>query len=126
MRVHNQDLLEGQTEDMESNFTLPPIWLGHIAYYSIQLVFAGGTPDGTFKLQASNDPGNQDKSSGGWDTSSMTNWTDIADSAQAVTSAGNHMWSVENAGYLWVRVVWTDSATSGTSLTSARAYVKGV
>jgi hypothetical protein len=55
----------------------------------------------------------------------VVNWTDITDSPQGIAAAGNHVWQFENAGFNWVRVVYT--AVSGTgSLDSARANVKGV
>lgn len=125
MRVKNEDLLD-QTGfiSMASSFDMKPVWLGHIAYYSIQLVFIG-TPTGNFKLQASNDLGSINSASESNQDNDILNWTDIADSAQAITAGGDHMWTVENAGYNWVRVVWTQTAGTGT-LISARCYVKGV
>ena len=125
MRVKNEDLLdESGAVNLAVDATLKPVWLGHIANYAIQLVFSGA-PVGSFKLQASNDVGSINSAGSSMQESSITNWTDVADSAVAVTASGDIMWTVENAGYTWVRVVWT--VTSGTgSLNSARAYVKGV
>lgn len=128
MRVRNEDLLSvdetSLTPDMTSSFNLKAIWLGHISDYSIQLVFTG-SPQGNFKLQASNDLG--DPAAAGDENKyiNVTNWTDIADSAQTISAAGDHMWTVEHSGYNWVRVVWTQTGGSGT-LTSARCYVKGI
>lgn len=125
MRVKNENLLDDSgSVSLNANATLKPVWLGHIANYSIQLQFTG-TPQGNFKLQASNDPGRIDAASGTLQVSDIALWTDIADSAQTISAAGDHMWTVENAGYNWVRVVWTQTGGSGT-LTSARAYVKGI
>lgn len=125
MRVKNEDLLQSTGPlSLASNQTLPAVWLGHIANYAIQLKFTG-TPGGNFKLQASNDPGHIDAASKTNQVSDLAIWTDIADSAQTISAAGDHMWTVENAGYTWVRVVWTQTSGSG-SLTNARAYVKGV
>ena len=107
---------------MESNITSDPIWLAHISNYSIQLVFTG-TADGTLKLQASNDEGANDNHI---ESAVITNWTDILNSDQAITAAGGHIWTVENAGYRWVRVVWTDGNSSGANITSARMNVKGI
>lgn len=123
MRIANDSLQDGATS-MNSTFEMEPIFLGHIVYYSIQLVFTG-SPTGNFKLQASNDKGLEDKRLGGWDSSGVSNWTDIADSQQAITAAGDHAWTVENAGYRWVRVVWTQTAGTG-SLDSARFNAKGI
>lgn len=125
MRVKNEDLLdESGPVDLTSSTELKPVWLGHIANYAIQLVF-DGAPVGSFKLQASNDLGNSTSASASMQDSGITNWTDIADSAAAISAAGDVMWQVENAGYNWVRVVWTVTSGSG-NITSARAYVKGV
>lgn len=125
MRVKNEDLLdESGPVDLSANAELKPIWLGHIANYAIQLVFTG-TPGGNFKLQASNDEGSINSASSTNQDASITHWTDIADSAVVVAAAGDIMWTVENAGYTWVRVVWTQTSSTGT-LTHARAYVKGV
>ena len=106
---------------MSSSLTSNPIWLGHIANFAIQLVFTG-TPNGTLKLQCSNDEGAKTN-----DISnvSITNWTDIDGSDQAIVASGDHVWNVQNCGYRWVRVVYTASSGSGT-LTSARMNVKGV
>ena len=121
MRIQNKALTLSGT-DMESDITSDPIWLGHIANYSIQVVFTG-SPDGTLKLQASNDFGARD---GSLDQVSIDHWTDIIGSSQNITASGDHTWTVENAGYRWVRMVWTDSASSDADITSARFNVKGV
>lgn len=127
MRINNENLLEldgtATDSDLSANIDLKPCWLGHICNYSIQLVFTG-SPQGNFKLQMSNDPGKPNASSEAEKYVGITNWTDIADSAQTISAAGDHAWQVENAGYTWVRVVWTATGGSGT-LTSARANVKG-
>lgn len=132
MRIANEDILKFSTgahvdQPMDASFNLPAIWLGHIALYAIQLVFTG-TPNGTFKLQASNDAGGPQYAANNIRYSNeITNWTDITDSAQPVAAAGNHMYTVNNPGYQWVRVVWTNSASApGSLLTVARATVKGV
>lgn len=125
MRVKNENLLDDSGPvDLSANANLNPIWLGHICNYAIQLQFSG-TPGGNFKLQASNDPGHINSATSTMQVSDLVIWTDIADSAATVSAAGDIMWTVENAGYNWVRVVWTQTSGSG-SLTSARAYVKGV
>jgi autotransporter adhesin len=55
----------------------------------------------------------------------ISNWTDIADSAQTISASGDHAYQVENSGYRWVRLVWTQTSGSGT-ITSARFNCKGV
>jgi hypothetical protein len=108
---------------MASSFNMTPIWLGHICNFSIQLVFTGA-PVGTFKLQCSNDPGTA-QGPGIPQATGVVNWTDIADSGAPITAAGDLVYQYENAGFPWVRVVYTATSGSG-SLTSARANVKGV
>jgi hypothetical protein len=124
MRIANIDLIPDGAEAMATSFNLEPTWLGHICNFSIQLVFTG-SPVGTFSLQCSDDPGvgpsvNLPPSSEG-----VIHWTDIADSAQAISAAGNHSYNFQNAGFTWVRLVWTAISGSG-SLTSARINIKGV
>jgi hypothetical protein len=108
---------------MGSSFNMRAIWLGHICNFSIQLVFTG-TPNGVFKLQCSNDPGMPDGGQTPQDKG-VVNWTDVLNSSQAITAAGSHVYQVENVGYNFVRVVYTQSSSTG-SLTSARVNVKGV
>lgn len=122
MRIGNDELNIGT--NLALNQTSDPIYLGHIANYSIQLVFTG-TPGGNFKLQCSNDMGNPSANKEADRNFQITNWTDVADSAQTISAAGNHTWDVQNAGYRWVRVVWTQTSSTGT-LTSARFNVKGI
>lgn len=123
MRVNNDNLLDNGPVNLGSAANLQPIWLGHIIHYSIQLKYTG-SPAGTFKLQASNDPGSINSSDAA-NQAPISNWTDVADSTITVAAAGDCMYTVENAGYNWVRVVWTPTSGSG-SLTVARAYTKGV
>lgn len=115
MRVSNETLQTTATS-LGASANLRAVWLGHISSFAIQLVFTG-TPEGNFKLQASCDDLPP--------TGTPTNWTDIADSTITVAAAGNAMWNVENAGYTFVRVVWTRTGSTG-SLTVARVMCKGV
>lgn len=125
MRVANEDILKGAASaSLGANWNSEPVWLGHIANYAIQLVFSSN-PNGTFKLQASCDVAKQPNPTEAVQEAAVVNWTDITGSDQAVTASGNHMWTVENAGYTWVRVVFTRTSGSGV-LDKARAYVKGV
>lgn len=121
MRIKN-DALPLDGTDMTSNIVSDAIWLGHIANFAIQIVFTGSAPNGSFKLQASNDePKPGDPSS-----TTVTNWTDVADSTQNISAAGDHMYTVENAGYTFVRLVWTDVTSTAGTITSCRFMVKGV
>ena len=128
MRINNENLL--QIDDvpvsgsLAADLTLKPVWLGHICNYAIQLTFTGA-PNGTWKLQASNDAGQPNATSEAQQYVGVINWTDIANSQQPISAAGDHMWQVENAGYRWVRAVYTRNSGTGT-LTVAVANVKGV
>lgn len=128
MRVANENLLvidgAAATTSLGASLNMRPIWLGHIANYSIQIFFSG-TPSGTFKLQISNDVGQPQASGDAQKYNGVSNWTDVADSSISVSAAGDVAWEVQNSGSEWVRVVYTRSASTGT-ITSARAKLKGV
>ncbi|MBV6514156.1 MAG: hypothetical protein FMNOHCHN_03746 [Ignavibacteriaceae bacterium] len=123
MRIANSSLITSSV-DLSSSWESEGIWLGHISQYSIQLVFTGA-PQGNFKLQCSNDLGKSSQTNSGWSDEGVVNWTDVADSAQAITAAGDHAWDVADVGYRWVRVVWTFTGGTG-NLTSAVFNGKGV
>jgi hypothetical protein len=120
MRIQNSILTLSGTS-MAVDIQSDEVWLGHICNFSIQLVFTG-TPTGSLKLQCSNDEGAIETNI---PNATITNWTDIAGSTQAISAAGNHTWNVQNCGYRWVRFVYTATSGSGT-ITSARFNVKGV
>lgn len=122
MRIGN-DIINIDS-DLSSNQTSDPVWLGHIANYSIQIVFSG-TPGGNFKLQMSNDEGRPQAAQEADKDYGVVNWTDIADSALTVSAAGDVAWNYRDCGYRWVRVVWTQTSGTGT-ITSIRFNVKGV
>lgn len=123
MRIGNDSMQDSATS-MGASFTLLPVYLGHIANYALQLVFTGA-PAGTFKLQASNDPGYPTQPGRIPQSDTVANWTDISNSSQEISASGNVMWDVQNAGYLWARVVYTRTSGTG-SVTTARFNVKGV
>ena len=122
MRIKTEEILTGlDGVDMTSNILSAPIWLGHIANAAIQLVFTG-TPNGAFKLQGSVDEANKINPA----STTVTNWTDIASSSQSITASGDHLYELQNIGYTFVRVVWTDTSSGTSEITSARMMVKGV
>lgn len=131
MRVQNQDLLEidgtRATVSLATSANLKPIWLGHVINASVQLVFTG-TPAGNFKLQVSNDLGSIHSASEAQQYVGVSNWTDVADSTQTISAAGNISYELQNVAFEWVRVVWTATgAGSGTpTLTIARSKIKGL
>lgn len=122
MRIGNDEL--NMDSDLSASQTSEPVWLGHIANFSIQVVFTG-TPGGNFKLQMSNDEGNPTAAKEADRDYKIENWTDIADSAFTVSAAGDVAWNYRDCGFRWVRVVYTQTSGSGT-ITSIRFNVKGV
>lgn len=108
---------------MAADITSDPIWLQNIVNYNIQLVFTG-VPVGSFKLQISNDLGNPEAVLQDNRDFQIVNWTDMADSNQAISAAGNHSYEVQNAGHRWVRLIWTFTSGTGT-MTSYRFNAKG-
>jgi hypothetical protein len=133
MRVLNEDLLIIDRAPAPTDMSIPiifkPIYLGHVANYSIQIVFTwnlvGGPPTGTFKLQNSSDMGNPNSQGDSAKYVKVQNWTDVSNSTFTVTEAGDVMWEVENSGAEWVRAVWTPTSGNG-NVTIARAKVKGI
>lgn len=109
MRIKNQALTLDGT-DMQSNIVSDAVWLGHIAFYAVQVVFTG-TPNGEFKLQASLDESDPNNPT----STAVTNWTDITGSEESVTASGDLIWNVENSGYTFVRLVWTDTSSADPS-----------
>ncbi len=92
---------------MGASFVSDPVLLSETDSFAIQLSWDGGlTPAGTFKLQSSNAltytaadiPADE--------------WTDVADSSQAITDDGNHEWKVTDV-YKWVKVVYTRTSGDG-------------
>lgn len=122
MKIANDEILAAPAS-LGTDFSSNAIFLGHVDRYAIQLIFTG-SPNGSFKLQASNDIGEAQKNTEAGRGSTIVNWTDISGSTQNVNSAGDHMWSAEIAPYRWVRVVWERTAGTG-SLESIRLNTKG-
>ena len=117
MRISNDTIISGPV-DLSANWTSEPIWLGHISAYSIQLFFSG-TPNGAFRLQCSNDKEQNVETAVG-----VTHWTTVAGSSQVIDEAGDHTWTVREAGYRWVRVQWISGLGAG-SLDVAKFNAKG-
>jgi hypothetical protein len=82
--------------------------------YSLQIIFTGN-PNGTLKLQGSNDSVQLIKD--------PVNWTDIQGSSVVITASGNTVYNVTDVMYNWVRVVYT--AVSGTGTCVINANGKG-
>lgn len=108
---------------LNANLNSAPMQLQHMFGFSIQLVWTG-TPTGTFKLQGSSDsvyvaPRNT------LSPETPVNWTDIANSSEAVSAAGSFMWNVSDAFYNFVRVVYTDASSGASTAAITVATMNG-
>jgi len=121
VRVGSDSLISAPV-DWSTAWVSPALSLRHVVNYNIQVAW-NGTLAGMLHLQLSNDAGNTDQS-GTIASTALTTWTDVTGSEQLVAGAGDHSWQVQNAGYLWVRVVWSPTSGSG-NLNSARFATKG-
>ena len=93
----------------ETNLYSGPISVRHLTNYAIQLSVTGAAPTGTFVLQASNSDPRLRDSKGFPDDASAMIWTEISGSSTVVAAVGTVTWNVADAGYLYVRVVWTET-----------------
>ena len=95
--------------DATSDVTSVQLNLGHLTTYSIQVNFSGGAGNlaGTLTLESSID---------------NSTYVTVSGSSQAVTSSGDHLWSVTDAGYRYVRAKWV--YTSGTGNIDVKAILK--
>jgi len=90
-----------------STVTSVPFDLGDLTNYSVQCSFSSGTLNGALVLQGSLD---------------NSTYGDIDSTSKSVVSGGAVIYSVDTAGYRYVRVKWTN--TSGTGTITAKIYVK--
>lgn len=73
-------------------------------HYSFHAVYTG-SPNGTLKLQVSNDKVSQ--------PSLVSNWSDYTGSSTTIAAAGNTFYKVERDGERWARLVFTFSSGTG-------------
>lgn len=125
MRVYNVPNIIPAATVLNTTVNSTPMQLYEMYGFSIQAVFTG-TPTGTFKLQASNDPVYASNIPAG--ARVVTNWTDIANSMVTVTAAGDYMWNVTDSMYNFVRVVYTDGSAGASTavLTVCTFNSKGI
>jgi hypothetical protein len=90
--------------DMSASFSSDPILLDQIYGFSFQAVFTG-SPNGTFKLQCSNDDVKL--------PIEVSQWSDVGSTSQAISAAGDLFYNIDAAHYKWVRIVYTRSSGSG-------------
>lgn len=106
MRVFEYQLVTDQS--MGADFTSDSQQMVNMAMGSIFAMWSG-TPNGSLKLQISND---------------NENWTDYTDSDYALTVPGSVMWNLSSIGYQYLRVVYT--RTSGTGTLNVTVSGKGI
>jgi len=94
---------------MNTNITSLPMNVISTYTAGVQVVYTG-TPTGTFELQCSCDPGLEAQGYNQATVYQPTNWTTIANSPQAVTAAGDLVWNLQDIGYNWLRLVYTDTS----------------
>jgi hypothetical protein len=122
MRVYNTPNIIPAATVLNTTVNSTPMQLYEMYGFSIQVVFTG-TPTGTFKLQASDDPVYASNIPAG--ARVVTNWTDIDGSDQVVTAAGSVMWSATDAMYNFVRVVYTDASAGASTAVIASCTFNG-
>jgi hypothetical protein len=119
MNVFNAPMFTSPST-LNTSFNSNPVRLKDIFLYSICATVTG-TPTGTIKLQASNDP-DTNPSMPNWQP--PTNFVDIDDSSFMLTTAGKTFWNVTNVAYTWVRIAYVD-ASSGASTATMTAVING-
>lgn len=122
MRTFNKQIATALALNTNRNSDYVP--LKNIYLYSIMVIITG-TPTGSIKLQASNDPETNDTVP--LSDAPPVNWADIANTSVNVSAAGNTFYNVTDVAYNYVRVVYTDTS-SGASTATAKIIVnaKGV
>jgi hypothetical protein len=101
----------------QSSLTSTGVDMNQQVLASISAVFSG-SPVGSLKLQISNDivpvhPGTNIPV-GTDPAGNVVNWSDYTGSSENVTTNGNFTWNLGEAGYRWVRVVYTKVSGTGT------------
>jgi len=114
MRVFNKQIATATVLSANRNTTF--VELKSIVLYCIAAVITG-TPTGTIKLQACNDPDTNNTIPVPNNTANPTNWVDITGSSFVVTTAGETMWNVRDPGYNYVRVAYVDASGGASTAT---------
>lgn len=109
MRTFNKQI--ATDADITSGYTSAAVPLKNIVMYNIAAIISG-SPTGTIKLQASNDPETIDNMPDGTPRPVPINWVDILNSPFTISSAGESMWNVQGIAYNYVRVVYIGSGSA--------------
>jgi hypothetical protein len=118
MKVYNVPV--SITAALNANRNSAPLQLYNIFGFSIQVTWTG-TPTGAFKLQVSSDPVDNPYAA----NSPPTHWTDMADSSQTISAAGDFMWNVSDVQFNWVRLVYTDASSGASAAIITNAVFNG-
>lgn len=116
MRVGNFPIFTAG--NMSTTLTSAPFSVYQVFGWSAQFVFTG-SPTGSLTVNVSNDP----YSTAGGGVTPPSNWSLLASSTEAISSAGNLIYNVDLAFYNWVQFVYTPSG--GTGSLSGRMNTKG-
>lgn len=115
MRIFNNKVIDAGAMTGIAVVNSEPIWLGHIAQWSLQGIWArtSGSLTGAWKVQVSNaplKPGSQSKPEPDNPT-----WTDLTSASGSITNAasGSFFLNLADSGYLWARVVYTNATGTG-------------
>ncbi len=98
VHVSNQQIVTNG--DMSGNITSLSTNIDEVVSYCVQATFTG-SPVGSIKVQASNDP-------------TLLGYGDVTESIASVTGAGTYILNVEFPSYSYVQLVYTSSSGSGT------------
>jgi hypothetical protein len=124
MRVFNNQI--ATNVPLNANYNSPAILLKSIYMYNMAAIITG-TPTGTIKLQASNDPETNDTMPLGIPFPPPVHWVDITGSTFILTDSGETMWNVQGIAYNYARVFYTDgSGGMSTATMTIIANGKGV
>lgn len=94
-------------------FNGPTIDASQLLAISVQAVLTGTSPNGSIKIQASNDVCNAGNLPSGSFT--PTNWTDISGATVAYTTTGTVLIPKLELCYRWIRIVNTFVSGTGTA-----------
>ena len=124
MKVKSESLISDPVV-LDDDFTFEAIELLNTVNFAIEVV-TSDTGTGSFKLQAScSDPAKNYPTQGEPINIPDDEWVDIANSSQAITGGDKVMWNYQNAGFNYVRVVYTH-ASGDVGVDYLRINIKGV
>lgn len=103
---------------MSASFNSTAFNIERTAVIGIQAVWSGGgSPVGTLKLQVSNAAPDETGSTP-LNAPTGATWTDVSGSSTSVSADGDYFWNIAELGARWVRLVWTRTSGSGSTLTA--------